>query len=185
MSGAFMWQLQHHFCFTISWSQFKTALHLTHEVVWLYVTGTGIWQEQFLIYNLLSSVSMFYTWCRVTLVLKPVRLIWRSDSSRAIRVAGSCLLWEALKCWALEEERNYKTMAGKTSALPDKICDIHLREAVLVLSGQFLYLLPFHGDFLSLLLHPAHMPGAKLASGSSKRSQLAVWEPPHQWILLM
>lgn len=95
MSGAFMWQLQYHFCFTISWSQFKTARHLTHEIALLYVMGTGIWQEHFLICSLLFSVS---TQCRVTSVLKSVRLIWRSDSSRASRVASSCLLWN-VKEW--------------------------------------------------------------------------------------
>lgn len=98
MSGAFMWQLQHHFCFTISWSQFKTARHLTHEITWLYVTGTRIWQEHFLICSLLFSVSTFYTRRRVTWVLKSVRLIWRSDSSRASGVASSCLLWN-VKQW--------------------------------------------------------------------------------------
>lgn len=92
MSGAFMWQLQYHFCFTISWSQFKTARHLTHEIALLYVMGTGIWQEHFLICSLLFSVS---TQCRATSVLKSVRLIWRSDSSRASRVASFCLLWNA------------------------------------------------------------------------------------------
>lgn len=118
MSGAFMWQLQHHFCFTISWSQFKTARHLTHEIALLYVMGTGIWQEHFLVCSLLFSVS---TWCRVTSVLKSVRLIWRSDSSRAIGVASSCLLWN-VKEW---RRRKIRFIMGKTSDLPDKTCDIY------------------------------------------------------------
>lgn len=37
------------------------------------------------------------TRCRVTSVLKSVRLIWRSDSSRASRVASFCLLWNVKK----------------------------------------------------------------------------------------
>lgn len=181
MSGAFMWQLQHHFCFTISWSQFKTARHLTHEIVLLYVMGTGIWQEHFLICSLLFSVS---TRCRVTSVLKSVRLIWRSDSSRASGVASSCLLWN-VKEWRRRKITN--SWWGRPQTFQIKPVIFIGSSVSSKLSAQRAVSLSPHFSWvcLSLLLHPAHVPQARLASKSSKRSQLAAYECSDLWILLM